>query len=472
MSRPPRRPRQPEAKVVKGKPKGARSAGSPALGTQSDSPQHPAPTPSPSARRVALDLLSGALRRRRPLDEAFGAHPALSQLEPRDRAFARTLAATSLRRLGQIDAVLARCLERPLPAQGAAAQDALRLGACQLLFLGTPAHAAVAETMAILPPAATPYRGLVNAVLRRLAREGATMLRDIPEIPTNTPAWLWQGWIAAYGEATARAIAARHLIEPPLDLTLKNGAERAQWADRLGAEILPSGSLRLREAGAIEALPGFAQGAWWVQDAAAAFPARLLGDVAGRHVVDLCAAPGGKTLQLAASGARVTALDRSPERLKRVAENLSRTGLAADCVAADAAEWQPPEPADAVLLDAPCSATGTIRRHPDLPWIKRPEEIADLPALQRRLLEAAIAMTRPGGLVVYAVCSLEPAEGERLVAKLLAERAPVERVPVRAAEIGAPPDAITRSGELRTLPCHWADKGGMDGFYAVKLRRR
>jgi 16S rRNA (cytosine967-C5)-methyltransferase len=471
MSRPPRRPHPPEAKDAKGKPKGAKPAGASTLGARPDSPRHPTSPRPASARRVALDLLSGALRRRRPLDEAFGAHPALPQLAPRDRAFARTLAATTLRRLGQIDAALARCLERPLPTQGAAAQDALRLGACQLLFLGTPAHAAVAETMALLPPSAGPYRGLVNAVLRRLAREGAAMLRDNPEIPTNTPAWLWRGWCATYGEATARAIAAQHLIEPPLDLTLKNGAEARLWAGRLGAESLPNGSLRLREAGAIEALPGFAEGAWWVQDAAAAFPARLLGDVAGRHVVDLCAAPGGKTLQLAAAGAGVTALDRSPERLKRVSRNLSRTGLAADCIAADAVEWRPREPADAVLLDAPCSATGTIRRHPDLPWIKRPEEIADLPALQRRLLEAAIAMTRPGGLVVYAVCSLEPAEGEELVASCLADGAPVERAPIHAAEIGAPPEAVTTSGELRTLPCHWADKGGMDGFYAVKLRR-
>lgn len=472
MSRPPRRPRPPEAKIARGKPKGAKPAGVPALGAHSETPHHSASLRPASARRVALDLLSGALRRRRPLDEAFGAHPALAELEPRDRAFARLLAATTLRRLGQIDALLKRCLDRPLPAQGAAAQDALRLGACQLLFLATPAHAAVAETMAILPPSAGPYRGLVNAVLRRLAREGASVLQGIPEIPTDTPAWLWQSWVAAYGETTARAVAAQHLIEPPLDLTVRNPAELAQWAERLGAEPLPNGSLRLREAGAVEALPGFGDGAWWVQDAAATFPARLLGEVTGKHVIDLCAAPGGKTLQLAAAGARVTALDRSTARLKRVAENLSRTGLEADCIAGDAAEWRPQEPVDAVLLDAPCSATGTIRRHPDLPWIKRPEEIADLPALQRRLLEAAIAMTKPGGSVVYAVCSLEPAEGEELVAECLAEGAPVERVAIRAAEIGAPPEAVTALGELRTLPCHWADKGGMDGFYAVRLRRR
>jgi 16S rRNA (cytosine967-C5)-methyltransferase len=433
--------------------------------------------PAASARRIALDLLHSVLRRHRPLDEGLTAHPTWARLAPRDRAFTRLLVATSLRRLGQIDAVLAQCLDKPLTPKASAAEGALRLGVCQLLFLETPPHAAVTETIDALPRAAAAYRGLVNAVLRRVAQEGPALLQAAPEIPTNLPAWLWQGWSEAYGEDKARAIAAQHLREPPLDLTLRDPDERAIWAERLGAAILPNGSLRLQEAGAIESLPGFAEGAWWVQDAAASLPARLLRGIAGKKVIDLCAAPGGKTLQLAAAGALVTAIDRSADRLARVSQNLARTGLPAACIAADAFNWRPPEPVDAVLLDAPCSATGTIRRHPDLPWIKRPSEMAEMPALQRRLLNAALAMTRPGGVIVYAVCSLEPAEGEDLIAKAIEEGAPVERIrigeaPDEEAELGAPADSITRAGALRTLPCHWAERGGMDGFYAVRLRRR
>jgi 16S rRNA (cytosine967-C5)-methyltransferase len=433
--------------------------------------------PHASARRVALDLLYAVLRRHRAFDESLAAHPSWGSLEPRDRAFVRLLVATSLRRLGQIDAVLAQCLEKPLTPKASAAEGALRLGVCQLLFLDTPAHAAVTETIDAMPRAAAAYHGLVNAVLRRVAQEGPALLQATPEIPTNLPDWLWQGWKEAYGEATAHAIAAQHLREPPLDLTLKDPAETRLWAERLGAMILPNGSLRLQEAGAVDHLPGFAEGAWWVQDAAAALPARLLRGIAGMKVLDLCAAPGGKTLQLAAAGALVTAIDRSADRLARVSQNLARTGLSATCIAADAFNWRPPEPVDAVLLDAPCSATGTIRRHPDLPWIKRPAEMAELPSLQRRLLNAAIQMTRPGGVIVYAVCSLEPAEGEDLIAKTIEEGAPIERIrigetPYEETELGAPPAAITRGGALRTLPCHWSEQGGMDGFYAVRLRRR
>jgi 16S rRNA (cytosine967-C5)-methyltransferase len=440
-------------------------------------PGGPKRVPRASARRVALEVLHAVLRRSRAFDESLAAHPAWTGLEPRDRAFTRLLVTTSLRRLGQIDAVLARCLDKPLTPKANAAEGALRLGVCQLLFLETPPHAAVTETIDALPRAAAAYRGLVNAVLRRVAQEGQNLLQATPEVPTNLPDWLWQSWNAAYGEEKARAIAAQHLREPPLDLTVKNPAECPLWAERLNAVVLPNGSLRLRDAGAIDTLPGFAEGAWWVQDAAAALPARLLRGIAGLKVLDLCAAPGGKTLQLAAAGASVTAIDRSADRLARVSQNLERTGLSATCIAADAFNWRPPEPVDAVLLDAPCSATGTMRRHPDLPWIKKPPELAAFPHLQRRLLNAAIQMTRPGGVIVYAVCSLEPAEGEDLIARAIEEGAPIERIRIgeamdEAAELGAPPDSITRAGALRTLPCHWAAQGGMDGFFAVRLRRR
>ncbi|HEY2111658.1 MAG TPA: transcription antitermination factor NusB [Dongiaceae bacterium] len=427
----------------------------------------------PNARAVALDLLQAVLRNRQPLDEALAAHPALARLDPRDRGFARMLAATCLRRLGEIDQAIAPLLATPLPAKASAVADALRLGACQLLFLGTPAHAAVSETVELVAGlgALAGYKGLANAVLRRLDRE-----RPATDPWQNVPSWLAESWISAYGESAARAIAAAHLVEAPLDLSVKADAE--SWAEKLGAEILPTGSLRLRDsAGAIEALPGFAEGGWWVQDAAAALPAKLLGKPAPlgeaqfpTHVIDLCAAPGGKTAELAAAGIAVTAVDRSPQRLRRLKANLDRLGLAAAIVEADASRWRPEALAEAVLLDAPCSATVTIRRHPDLPWLKNPEDLPKLTALQDRLLNNAVAMTKPGGTIVYAVCSLQPEEGPARIAALLARGAPVARVGIDAAEIGGLAELLTSEGELRSLPCHLAERGGMDGFYACRLR--
>jgi 16S rRNA (cytosine967-C5)-methyltransferase len=416
-------------------------------------------------RAVALDLLQAVLRRRRPLDEALAGHPLMSRLEPRDRGFARLLVATTLRRLGEIDLALAPLIARPLPAKADAISDVLRLGACQLLFLNTPPHAAVGESVALLGGLGAlggGYRGLVNAVLRRLDRE-----RPVGDPTSNTPAWLLGSWTAAYGTETAAAIAAAHLVEAPLDVSVKN--DPAGWATRLGAEILPTGSLRLPAGGTIESLPGFGEGGWWVQDAAAALPARLLGQPA--HAVDLCAAPGGKTAQLAAAGIEVVAVDRSAQRLARLGENLRRLELSATIVEANAATWRPETPAEAVLLDAPCSATGTIRRHPDLPWLKAPEDLAKLTALQDRLLANAVAMTRPGGLIVYATCSLQPEEGIERIEALLAGGAPVERVAIRPEEVGGMGELLTEAGDLRSLPCHLAGSGGMDGFYTARLRR-
>jgi 16S rRNA (cytosine967-C5)-methyltransferase len=423
-----------------------------------------------TARAVAHELIGAVLRSHRPLDELLAAHPGLAALSPRDRGFARKLVGTVLRRLGQIDRLIADCLERPLPRRGAPAMDALRLGAAQLLFLGTPAHAAVDSTVQLLSHGVAGYRGLVNAVLRRLDREGGERLAALPPVPINTPAWLYEGWVGAYGPATAAAIATAHLEEPPLDLSVKSAP--GDWAARLGATLLPTGSLRLEAEGPIEALAGFAEGGWWVQDAAAALPARLFGEVAGRRVIDLCAAPGGKTAMLAAAGAAVVAVDRSPTRLARLRQNLARLGLAAEILEADATQWEPAEPADAVLLDAPCSSTGTIRRHPDLPWIKRPQEMKTLVRLQDRLLAAAARMVRPGGLLVYCTCSLEPAECAERIAAFLADGAPFEAAPIEPGEIGGLAELVTTSGELRSLPCHLADAGGMDGFYAARLRRR
>jgi 16S rRNA (cytosine967-C5)-methyltransferase len=426
------------------------------------------PTPS---RAAALEVLQAVLRRGRPLDNALAECQALDTLAARDRAFVRLLVATALRRLGQIDALIDGSLDSGLPERATAVRDLLRLGTCQIVFLTTPAHAAVNETVeqcaAIGQGRMT---GLVNAVMRRLAREGKMIAAEQDAPALDTPDWLWRSWSAAYGPAAARAIAGAHLDEAPLDLTVAHDPER--WAAVLGATVLPTGSLRRPAGGTITELPGFAEGAWWVQDAAAALPARLFGAVADRRIVDLCAAPGGKTAQLALAGARVTAIDRSTGRLRRLADNLARLRLQAETVASDGALWRPAEPADGVLVDAPCTATGTIRRHPDIAWLKSPADLARLVPLQARLLNAALEMVRPGGLIVYCVCSLEPEEGPGQIAALLARGAPLERVPVTPAEIGGCAELLTPEGELRTLPSHWPGRGGLDGFYVARLRRR
>jgi 16S rRNA (cytosine967-C5)-methyltransferase len=414
-------------------------------------------------------LLGAVLRKRVPLDEALDQNPALSALETRDRAFARLLVATVLRRLGQIDAIVTGFLAKgELPA--GVVLDVLRLGAAQLLFLDTAPHAAVDTAVELTAQRRqASAKGMVNAVLRRIGREGKDLVAAQDPGRLNTPDWLWLSWRTAYGTGRTRALVEAHLQEPPLDLSVK--ADAALWAERLEATLLPTGSVRRAPGGAIAELPGFADGAWWVQDAAAALPARLLGDVAGQSVIDLCAAPGGKTAQLAAAGAKVTAVDRSAPRLQRLAANLQRLQLAAETVVGDATGWQPAAPADALLLDAPCSATGTIRRHPDVQRLKSEEDVQRLSGLQHRLLGRAVTMVRPGGLIVYCVCSLQPEEGEAQVERLLGERSDVERVPVTPSEVGGLAELVTEAGDVRTTPGDFAGQGGMDGFYAARLRR-
>ncbi len=420
------------------------------------------------ARRAALGLIDAVLARRRPLDEALEALD--PRLSPRDRAFARHLAATVLRRLGQIDAVIADALKKGLPKGAPSIQAILRLGLAQLLFLDTPPHAAVSTSVNLAESeGAVRYKGLVNAVLRGAARDKDGLTKRQDEARLNTPDWLWQRWSDAYGAEAARAIGAAHLQEPPLDLTVKGDAEA--WAARLGAEIVPTGTLRRRTDGPVTELPGFAEGVWWVQDAGATLPARLTGACAGMTIADLCAAPGGKTAQLAAAGADVIAVDRSAPRLERLRENLSRLHLSARTVQADAATWRPDREVDAVLLDAPCTATGTIRRHPDIARLKRPEDVTKLAEAQRRLLDAAVAVVRPGGLLVWSTCSLEPEEGERQIDRLLAAGAPVRREPIGAEEVGGLAEILSDVGDVRSLPCHGAAFGGMDGFHIARLRR-
>ena len=428
----------------------------------------------PSARAVALALLVAVLDRRSPLDDALEAQRDLKLLTPRDRGFARLLAATTLRRLGQLDGAIDSCLRHTLDADRPIARHILRLGAVQLLFLDTPPHAAVdgAVTLADDGPARG-LKGLINAVLRRLAREGRALVAAQDAARLNLPGWIWESWTTSYGEPQTRAIAAVLMQDPPLDLTMRDdqGDGAAGWAPRLDGRVLPTGTVRRLGGGDVEQLPGFADGAWWVQDVAAALPARLLGAVAGRRVADLCAAPGGKTAQLAAAGARVIAVDRAARRLDRVRANLARLRLKAEIVAADAATWQADAPCDAVLLDAPCSATGASRRHPDVLHLKRPEDVVRLTALQDRLLDNAVRQLKPGGLLIYCTCSLEAAEGPARIARLLSGGAPVRRKPVDSAEFAGLEGLITPDGDLRTLPCHLAEQGGMDGFYAARLTR-
>ncbi len=421
-----------------------------------------------NARIAAAELLIAVIDQGRTLDEALTQTPSFDVLQGRDRAFARALVTAALRKLGGVSAVLDRFLERPLPETAAHARALLHIGATQLLVLGTPAHAAVSETVdaANALKQARGFAKLINAVLRRVAREGAAVMAELPA-GADLPAWLYARWRATYG-ADAEAIAVALAQEPPLDLTVKSDA--AAWAQRLGGVATPTGSVRLAAgaAGPLEQLTGFADGAWWVQDAAAALPARLLGEVAGERVLDLCAAPGGKTLQLAAAGAHVTAVDKSASRLARLRENLARTRLSAEIVCADALAFRA-EPFDAVLLDAPCAATGTLRRHPEVAWLRRPGDIRMLAELQLQLLDAAAGLLRPGGRLVYAVCSLEPEEGPSLATAAL--RRGWRRAPISAGDIEGAEAFVTPDGDLRTLPSHWAETGGIDGFYAVRLVR-
>lgn len=429
-----------------------------------------------AARQGAAAILTAVLQSRRALDEAFAeeaATGALAKAAPRDRAFARAIASTAIRRLGTIDEVISSLLDKELPKRAGCTENILRAGATEILFLRVASHAAVAMNVeaAAQDSTARHYKALVNAVLRRLTREGDAILATLDGERLDTPDWLWESWCAAYGEEVTRRIIRAHYNDPPLDISVKQAEDRSAWAERLGATILPTGSLRLEEAGRVEELPGFAEGAWWVQDAAAALPVKLLGDVAGRDVLDLCAAPGGKTAALAAAGANVTALDRSKPRLVRLTENLERLGLTAETVVADAASYAPDRQWELILLDAPCSATGTARRHPDVLHLKSPADRDKLAALQARLLANAVTLLAPGGTLIYCTCSLEPEEGERQIESFLATHRGFRHVPISADEVGGMRDIVTGEGDLRSLPCHMGVEGGMDGFFAARITR-
>jgi 16S rRNA (cytosine967-C5)-methyltransferase len=425
------------------------------------------------AREAAVRLVNAVVNQGHSLDGAIAKEFQRSQLEPRDRGLARLIAATVLRRFGQLDALLNSYLEKPLPKKQGTLWPILLSGAAQLLFLDTPPHAAVglAVEQARRDRNAARYDKLVNALLRRVTREGAATLAAQDAVALNIPAWLMQRWSNAFGADAARRIAAASLIEAPLDITVK--ADPEAWTEKLGGTLLPTGTVRIAAGGRVEALPGFDEGAWWIQDAAAALPARLLGDVNGKSVADLCAAPGGKTAQLAAAGGQVTSVELAGLRLQRMRSNLERLHLDAKLVEADVSTWAPGRTFDAVLLDAPCTATGTIRRHPDIVRLKRPEDVAALADIQSKLLDNAAALVAPGGTLVYCTCSLESDEGPRQVERFLEHHPRFKRAPIAVGELGIEAEWLTADGDLRTLPFHLPgprpELSGMDGFYAARL---
>lgn len=412
-------------------------------------------------RDLAYDILVSVLDRRRSLEEALDQAPA--DVPARDRAAAHRLAATVLRRLGTLDAVLAPLLAKPPPPP---VRLALLLGAAQLLFLQTPAHAAVGTIVDLARRRRlAPFAGLVNAVLRRVADAGPAALAGLDQAKLDVPAWLWTSW-----GRQARPIAESIRQEAPLDLTMRPGSIAPE-----GGLCLPNGTVRMPAGTRVTDLAGYEEGAFWVQDAAAALPVRLLAPQPGERIADLCAAPGGKTAQLIAAGASVTALDRDAGRLARLRLNLQRLGLQADVIEADATRWRPETPFDAILLDAPCSATGTVRRHPDVLRTRRPADLAPLLVAQDRLIEAAAAMLRPGGRLIYAVCSMQRDEGEAridsaLVSGMLSGASSGLRFDAFSkAELAVLPQSRTPQGCLRTHPGLWAEQGGMDGFFAARL---
>jgi len=434
--------------------------------------------PGFAARKVAADLLGNVVHKLRPLDgelDLASGHSGFRALSAQDRSLVRAIVGASLRHRGEISEILSRLLDRDIPEKTGRVLDILHVAIAQMLYLDIPDRASVSIAVdhAGADRRAKPYKGLVNGVLRRLGRERDDMTADLDPDRLNTPDWLFESWMTGYGEETARAIAAAHTKGAPLDLTVKSNA--ADWAQRLGGTVIANTTVRLTDHGAVDTLDGFQDGAWWVQDLAASLPARLMGDISGKAVADLCAAPGGKTAQLAAAGARVTAVDISAGRLKRLNENMTRLGLPVTTVTADLRKFEPEAPFDGVLLDAPCSATGTIRRHPDVAYIKRQRDIETLTQIQSELLDRVAGWVRPGGVLVYCTCSLEAAEGEDQIAAFLGKHANFALEPVTPKEVGGLAQSVDENGFLRTLPCHKSDDdqswSGLDGFFAARMRR-
>ncbi len=432
-----------------------------------------------TARMTAARLLAAIVDARTSLDgltDNFNGHPRFLALDTKDRALVRAMLVTALRFRCTIDALIERRLDRPLPAKAHALKHVLHIAATQILFLGVPDSAAVnlAVAHAKSDPRTRRFAALVNAVLRGIVRGKDRQLQPALEKTIDAPDWFRERLVDVYGDDEATAIFEAHRHEAPIDFTVKSDPEH--WAETLSGIVLPTGSVRVRRpAAAIPDLPGFAEGDWWVQDTAASLPARLLGSVEGLNVADLCAAPGGKTAQLAHAGAKLTAFDISANRLKRLDANLSRLGLEAEIINIDLLKNPTDRRFDAVLVDAPCSSTGTVRRHPDIPWVKSPEDIDKLAGVQFKLLERAAQLVEPGGRLVFSNCSLDPKEGEHLYDRFLQDMPTIENDPIRPGEISGADDWITTQGTLRTTPAglqlETPDISGLDGFFAARMRR-
>ncbi len=432
------------------------------------------------ARNVAVSILHDVLKQRKPLDDVLAYHAAkepMASMQARDRGFVRALVATSLRNLGTIEFLLKRYISKGFPRKSGTLKEILVSAVAQLLFLDTPPHAAISSAVDQVKfhKRTNAYTNMANAVLRRTQREGKELLESQDIASLNTPLWLQRRWQKTYGNETAALIMKAHGHEAGLDLSVKEDV--SGWAEKLVATMLPTGSLRLANHGMISDIEGYDTGEWWVQDISAALPVKLLGDVTGKHIADFCAAPGGKTAQLLALGADVTALDSSEKRLKRLEENLQRLGTEATIVCDDACKWHTNRLFDAIVIDAPCSATGTIRRHPDLPWLKAETDMRDLVALQRGILRNALNQLKPKGTLLYGTCSLEPEEGEGQIGQLLEDFPGLTLQPIRAEEVGGHAEWLTEEGYLRTLPHYLPHSDtlpdsippGMDGFFAARI---
>jgi len=431
-----------------------------------------------SARYAAFDALQSITRDGLSLDEAFEQALKKQGIEGgRERAFARQVLMSTLRHIPAIDKIMNQNMDKQLEDRDLATRNWLRLGLAQVLFMEIEDRAAVHSTVELMGQSRDKgvrnKKGLANAVLRNTVRTKDKKLAQIKNPLTSLAAWLRKRWTSNYGSETVLSIARQALVEPPVDLSLKPGERAEKWAETLGGKAMGTSVVRLDKAGDIARLEGYEDGKWWVQDVAATIPARLLGDVKGKDVADLCAAPGGKTLQLAAQGAHVFAIDRSGQRLKRLRDNLKRTGLTAQIVEADALDWMPGQTFEHILLDAPCSATGTIRRHPDLAINKTSGDIIGLSGLQAKLLRRAFDHLAPQGTLLYCTCSLEPEEGEEVINAFLQEQPTAQNTPITADEIAPiPASAITDSGFVRTIPCMLEDDGGMDGFFMARLTKK
>ncbi|MGE4313266.1 MAG: RsmB/NOP family class I SAM-dependent RNA methyltransferase [Pseudobdellovibrionaceae bacterium] len=431
-----------------------------------------------ATRRAALQILTTVLDKGQPLDQALeNSNAFLSLPEARDRAFVRMMVTTCLRRMGQIDDLIKRASARPdQPISPPLLQHILRLGITQIVFMDVPDHAAVNTTVTLTDEnRLSRTKGFVNAMMRNIAGQGRdwTARQDIPRL--NTPDWILQTLVKDYDLRTAIDILQCHIQEAPLDMTMRQPSQARDFAEHIDGTVLPNGTVRIARAqGRIEDMAGYTDGHWWVQDAAASLPAKLFGIVKDALIIDLCAAPGGKTAQLASAGAHVIALDRSARRLARFRENMKRLNLT-DLVtteAADASVWMPNVPADGVLLDAPCTASGTLRKRPDVAWLKTPADLATMVEQQKRLLENAAKLLKPTGCLVYSTCSLFKDEGERQIENFLKHHKDFARDPINASEIGGLTECISVVGDIRILPYHLKDQGGMDGFYAARLRRK